>query len=85
MSSPVSYDLQGQGGGVVIGGGDTYTGPKKIRWIQLLSDTEFSNLISSNIELVDLIEGFVIPAGIGIGGSFSTVGLTTGAVIAYFA
>jgi len=73
MSSPVSYDLQGQGGGIAIEAGDSVvTG--NFRWIQVLVDTEFSILTSSNIaEASTRIVGKTIPAGVGIGGRFSSI------------
>ena len=85
MSSPVSYDLQGQGGGVAIeGGNNLVTG--NFRWIQVLVDAEFSTLTSSNITEADSkIVGKTIPAGVGIGGRFSSIEFGTGLVIAYYA
>jgi hypothetical protein len=84
MSSPVSYDLQGQGGGLYI---DETTGVINgdWRWIQVITDSVFENITSSNIVDLDLIGGVTIPAGIGIGGRFSEIDLRTGSVIAYYA
>ena len=45
MSSPVSYDLQGQGGGKVLAAGDSAT---NIRWIQCLNDCVFADFGSAN-------------------------------------
>lgn len=84
MSSPVSYDLQGQGGGVVIFDTNTYTG--NFRWIQVITDCEFdTNTISSNINQMTGIVGLAVPAGIGIGGKFTSIQLASGTVIAYYA
>ena len=83
MSSPVSYDLQGQGGGIAISDVDTYTG--NFRWIQVVSDCVISTIESSNIDSVSVIAGITIPAGVGIGGRFTSISLTSGAVIAYYA
>jgi hypothetical protein len=83
MSSPVSYDLMGQGGGVVLSNGDSETGV--FRWVQVLNDTVFSSFTASNLASDGSITGSTIPAGIGIGGRITTIGVTTGLVIAYFA
>ena len=86
MSSPVSYDLQGQGGGVVVNASaGTITGD--FRWIQAISDTVISDIQSSNIGDAYLLSsgGLSIPAGVGIGGRFSSITLTSGTVIAYYA
>ena len=84
MSSPISYDLQGQGGGLYI---DETTGVINgdWRWIQVITDTVFNDITSSNIVDFDLIISKTIPAGIGIGGRFSSIDLASGAVIAYYA
>ena len=83
MSSPVSYDLQGQGGGIVIADGTTVTG--NFRWIQGITDFELEDIASSNISNDVGLLGLTIPAGVGIGGRFTLVQLQTGAVIAYYA
>ncbi len=83
MSSPVSYDLQGQGGGLYI---DETTGviSGNWRWIQVITDAVFNDVTSSNIDDFALINSKTIPAGIGIGGRFSTIDLASGSVIAYY-
>jgi len=83
MSSPVSYDLQGQGGGVVITSAFPTTG--KFRWLQFITDTQLLTLESPNLanESELLIE--TIPAGTGIGGLFTEVSVTSGVLIAYYA
>ena len=83
MSSPISYDLQGQGGGIVIVDNEMYTG--NFRWIQVISDCEIAAIFSSNIVSVSSLEGITIPAGIGIGGRFTSIQLNSGLVIAYYA
>ena len=86
MASPVSYDLQGQGGGIVLSAATTtYTG--KIRWIQVVNDAVLSDVASSsgNISGSSRLEGITLPAGLGIGGDFSSVVLTSGVVIVYYA
>jgi hypothetical protein len=83
MSSPISYDLQGQGGGVVLD--DEANASGDFRWIQVIRDTVFNDLESSNIVNSGFIENATIPAGTGIGGRFSSVGVTSGLVIAYYA
>lgn len=83
MSSPVSYDLQGQGGGVVLDIGNVELG--NFRWIQVINDTIFGSLVSTNIDFTSSLVGVSIPAGVGIGGNFTEIGITSGVVIAYFA
>ena len=83
MSSPISYDLQGQGGGVAISDGSTYTG--NFRWIQFVTDSEIGAIASSNITSVSALASITVPAGVGIGGKFTSIQLTSGAAIAYYA
>ena len=84
MSSPISYDLQGQGGGQYINSSiGVVTG--NFRWVQVITDTVFTDLVSSNINASGDIAGSTVPAGIGIGGKFSTITLASGSVIAYYA
>lgn len=84
MSSPVSYDLQGQGGGVVINAAaGEVTG--NFRWIQVITDTVITDIASSNITDDTTLTTITIPAGIGIGGRFTLISLTSGVVIAYYA
>ena len=83
MSSPVSYDLQGQGGGIVISDSSTVTG--NFRWIQVITDCEITDITSSNISDVAGLTAITIPAGVGIGGRFTSIELSSGVVIAYFA
>jgi len=83
MSSPVSYDLQGQGGGIVIDNNVPVTG--NFRWIQGITDFEIDAIVSSNISNASGIVGYSIPAGVGIGGRFTSIQLNTGTVIAYYA
>ena len=84
MSSPISYDLQGQGGGSYI---DETTGQidGNWRWIQVITDAVFNDITSSNISDLSNISGVTVPAGIGIGGRFSSINLASGSVIAYYA
>jgi len=84
MSSPVSYDLQGQGGGVVINAAaGEVTG--NFRWIQVITDAVIDDISSSNIVDPTNLTGITIPAGIGIGGRFTLISLASGTVIAYYA
>jgi len=84
MARGDSYQLQGQGGGVVIGASSSATGT--FRWIQVINDAVLDDLVSSNvIGLAAIIDPVIIPAGIGIGGSFSSISVATGVVIAYYA
>jgi hypothetical protein len=82
MSSPVSYDLQGQGGGRVIT--STTGGATNVRWVQCLTDCVFSDFVSSNLLDSSGIVSVTIPAGVGIGGRIGSVSLTSGVAIAYF-
>lgn len=84
MSSPVSYDLQGQGGGVVVTSDDgTVTGD--FRWIQVVNDAVLDSLDSSNISGFSSLVDISLPAGTGFGGRFSEIAVTSGVVIAYYA
>ena len=49
MSSPVSYDLQGQNGSIVLSSAaTTYTG--NIRWIQVVNDAVFDQYATDPLE-----------------------------------
>ena len=84
MSSPISYDLQGQGGGVVLDSGSGSV-TDNFRWIQVVNDAVLTSLTSSNISSTSSLEGITLPAGIGFGGRFSEIELTSGVIIAYYA
>jgi hypothetical protein len=81
MSSPISYDLQGQGGGVVLVGGVTV---QQIRWIQCLNDCVFDTITADNLYYATNLVGPTIPAGVGIGGRIESVTLLSGLAIAYY-
>jgi hypothetical protein len=86
MASPISWDLQGQGGGIVLStAATTYTG--KIRWIQVDNDAVLSTVASASgsISGSSRLTTITLPAGLGIGGDFSQVILTSGVVIVYYA
>jgi len=83
MSSPVSYDLQGQGGGVILQATESATG--NFRWIQVVNDCVLTDLDSTNLDNIGSLVGITIPAGVGIGGRFTSVIVDTGVVIAYYA
>ena len=82
MATDASYNLQGIGGGIVLGTGDYYEG--KIRWIQVLNDAEFEGFLTENITDDQKLVGVLLPAGIGFGGKITGVSVTSGVVIAYF-
>jgi len=85
MASSISYDLQGQGGGIVLSSAaTTYTG--NIRWIQVVNDAVLSTVASAsgNITGASRLQTITLPAGLGIGGNFSSVVLTSGVVIVYY-
>ena len=88
MASPVAYDLQGQGGSIVLtsaAGFTTYTG--NIRWIQVVNDAVLATVASAsgNVSGASRLQSITLPAGLGIGGNFSQVVLTSGVVIVYYA
>lgn len=86
MSSPVSYDLQGQGGGIVLDATESATGV--FRWIQVLSDAVLdcdTGETAGNLDEIDRLDGVTLPAGIGFGGRFTKVQVLSGVVIAYYA
>ena len=83
MSSPVSYDLQGQGGGQVLSPTGEVTATN-VRWVQCLTDCTFSHFDASNLASSGDIEINTIPAGVGIGGRINSVSLSTGLAIAYY-
>ena len=80
MSSPISYDLQGQGGGVTLSAGQDAVG--NFRWLQVVNDTVLADT-ASNIINDPLLWGITIPAGVGIGGRFTYVAVQSGKVILY--
>jgi hypothetical protein len=90
MAAPVSYDLQGQGGSIVLSSVSSpialiYTG--NIRWIQVVNDAVLATVASAsgNVSGASGLQSITLPAGLGIGGNFSQVVLTSGVVIVYFA
>ena len=84
MASPVSWDLQGQGGGTVLNAGTSYTG--NIRWVQVVNDAVLSTVASASGNVLNptRLQSITLPAGLGIGGRFSSVAVTSGVVIVYF-
>jgi hypothetical protein len=84
MASPVSYDLQGQGGGTVLNAGTSYSG--NIRWIQVVNDAVLGTVesASGNILNPTRLQTITLPAGLGVGGDFSSVAVTSGVVVVYF-
>jgi len=83
MGNPADYNMQGQGGGIVVSDSGTYTG--NFRWIQFIQDCEIGSILSSNISNAVGFAGLTVPAGVGIGGRITSIQLTSGAVIAYYA
>ena len=80
-----SYQLQGQQGGQAYNTADgAVTG--SFRWIQCVTDTVFSALASTNIfNSNSKLTTITLPAGSGLGGSFTGFTITSGTVIAYLA
>ena len=84
MARGDSFQLQGQMGGVVINAGGSATGP--FRWVQIVNDTIFSGFVSANLtDAASKLITITHPAGTGIGGSITSVAVTSGVVIAYYA
>lgn len=54
------------------------------RWIQVINDTVFASIASNNITDASALSGLTIPAGVGIGGNFTQIEVTSGVVIAYY-
>jgi hypothetical protein len=82
MSSPISYDLQGQGGGKVLADAGSAS---NVRWFQCLTDCVINDIDASNLENASALCGPTIPAGVGFGGKIEFIELDTGLAIAYFA
>ena len=63
----------------------TYTG--KIRWIQVVNDAVLATVASASGSIAGAtrLTAITLPAGLGIGGDFSQVILTSGVVIVYYA
>ena len=85
MSSPISYDLQGQGGGVILSTSGEPSATGSFRWIQVVTDSVLTTLVSENIADSAQLAGPTIPAGLGIGGRFTSITVSSGVVIAYYA
>ena len=82
MATDASYNLQGIGGGIVLGASDVYEG--KIRWIQVINDAVIDGITSGNITDDTKLLGALLPAGLGFGGKFAGISVNSGLVIAYF-
>ena len=84
MSSSIAYDLQGQGGSTVLNAGTSYSG--NIRWIQVVNDAVLGTVASASGNVLNptRLQTITLPAGLGIGGRFSSVAVTSGVVIVYF-
>ena len=86
MARGDSYQLQGQQGGIVLSGADSATG--RFRWIQAIEDsvllTDTGETAGNLTDIINL-DGKTLPAGVGLGGEFSKVQISSGLVIAYYA
>jgi hypothetical protein len=81
-----SYQLQGQMGGVVLTGADSVEG--SFRWIQAIEDSVLladTGETAGNLADIGNLDGKTLLAGVGIGGIFSKVEISSGTVIAYYA
>ena len=83
MARGDSYQLQGQQGGVVLSSGDSQTA--NFRWLQVINDTVLNALGPTNLDSEGSLVGPTLPAGVGIGGKFTSISVTSGIVIAYYA
>lgn len=83
-----AYKLQGMAGGVVLSGADSVTGG--FCWIQAVTDTVLladsgGGETAGNLVDYSNLDGVTLAAGIGIGGVFSKVQISSGVAIAYYA
>ncbi len=84
-----SYQLQGQGGFVVLGPNEgtdnpavtTYTG--KYRWITFIEDTDIILLEGENLDNVSELSGLPTKAGIVLGGIFTRLVIGAGKAVIY--
>lgn len=86
MARGDSYQLQGQQGGIVLSGADSATG--RFRWIQAIEDSVLltdTGETAGNLTDISNLDGKTLPAGVGIGGEFTKVEISSGLVIAYYA
>ena len=85
MARGDSYQLQGQQGGIVLTSADSATGT--FRWIQAIEDsvllTDTGETAGNLADIINL-DGKTLPAGVGIGGIFTKVEISSGTVIAYY-
>lgn len=82
-----SFELQGLNGGVVISSAESPVAGE-FRWIQVVNDAVLDALggdsfSGSTLENIGVLIGPTLPAGLGIGGRFTGVSVTSGIVIAY--
>jgi hypothetical protein len=81
-----AYYNQGQQGGIVLSGADSATG--RFRWIQAIEDsvllTDTGETAGNLTDIINL-DGKTLPAGVGLGGEFTKVEISSGLVIAYYA
>lgn len=85
MARGDSYQLQGQQGGVVLTGADSAVG--SFRWIQAVEDSVLlcdTGETAGNLADIINLDGKTLPAGVGIGGVFTKVEISSGTVIAYY-
>lgn len=76
-----AYQTQGQQGGRTVSAGETATA--NYRWILVVTPTVLAS-IASNITGADTaLVGITLPAGFGFGGAITSIGVTSGVVIAY--
>lgn len=78
-----SYYSDGRQGGIVLSGTASATG--SFRRIVILNETVLATLEDGSLANVVDIEGKTLPAGLTFGGNFTSITLTSGLLIAYYA
>jgi hypothetical protein len=86
MARGDAYQLQGQDGGIVLSGTDSWTssGGRTVRWIQFVEDTVFTSISSNIVDADTKLVGGTFTAGSGLGGETTAVTLTSGTAILYY-
>jgi len=86
MARGDAYQLQGQDGGIVLTGTDSWTssGGRTVRWIQFVEDTVFTSISSNIVDADTKLVGGIFTAGSGLGGETTAVTLTSGTAILYY-
>jgi hypothetical protein len=78
-----AFLLHGGNGGHVLNTGEGAQTGKNYRWVQIVTDTVFSNVESSVLTNVADLESITHLAGTGFGGDITALTVTSGTCIAY--